>query len=122
MWRGLALAVLLASSAQAEAPKSAIDWLSESLLQPPNFVITPPAHTGHSLDTTSISAMPLEMISRDAAGLLPPEVTGFPRAIWGDTPSEKRRAAAALGYEIRGAGGHVSLQTGVAGANQPPLG
>lgn len=87
MWRGLALAALLASGAQAEAPKSAIDWLSESLLHPPVFVITPPARTGHSLNTTTISAMPLEMISRDAAGLLPPEVTGFPRAIWGNTSS-----------------------------------
>jgi len=78
----------LTSGAQAEPPKSAIDWLSESLLHPPVFVITPPARTGHSLKTPSITTMPLEMISRDAAGLLPPEVTGFPRAIWGDTPSE----------------------------------
>lgn len=87
MWRGLALAALLTSSAQAEAPQSAIDWLSESLLHPPVFVITPPARTGPSLNTTSISVIPLEMISRDSAGLLPPEVTGFPRAIWGNTPS-----------------------------------
>ncbi|NOR62696.1 MAG: hypothetical protein GQ535_09420 [Rhodobacteraceae bacterium] len=87
MWRGLVIAAVLASSAQAEAPKSAIDWLSESLLQPPNFVITPPGRTGHPLNTTQISAMPLEMVSRDAAGLLPPDVTGFPRAIWGDTPT-----------------------------------
>jgi len=87
MWRGFAIAAVLASGAQAEAPKSAIDWLSESLLQPPNFVITPPGRTGLHLHTTQISAMPLEMVSRDAAGLLPPEITGFPRAIWGDTPS-----------------------------------
>ncbi len=88
MWRGLAIAVLLAQGAQAQAPQSAIDWLSESLLQPPNFVITPPGRTGQPFQPTSISAMPLEMISRDAAGLLPPEVTGFPRAIWGDTPPQ----------------------------------
>lgn len=86
MWRGLAIAALLAGGAQAQAPQSAIDWLSESLLQPPNFVISPPGRTGHPLDTT-ISAMPLEMVSRDAAGLLPPEVTGFPRSIWGDLSS-----------------------------------
>ena len=87
MWRGLAMAAVLASAAQAQAPRSAIDWLSESLMQPPNFVITPPGRTGHPLENTPISAMSLDMVSRDAAGLLPPEVTGFPRAIWGDTPS-----------------------------------
>jgi hypothetical protein len=88
MWRGLAIAALLASSAAAQAPRSAIEWLSESLLQPPNFVILPPGRTGHPLNTT-ISSMPLEMVSRDAAGLLPPEVTGFPRAIWGDLASDQ---------------------------------
>ncbi len=87
MWRGLFSAALLASAAAAQTPLSAIDWLSESLLQPPNFVITPPGRTVPPLNTSQISAIPLEMISRDAAGLLPPDVTGFPRAIWGDTPS-----------------------------------
>jgi len=87
MWRGPLIAALLASNAVAQTPQSAIDWLSESLLQPPNFVITPPARSAPMLSTTPISSIPLEMISRDAAGLLPPDVTGFPHAIWGDTPS-----------------------------------
>jgi len=86
MWRGLAMAVLLAGAAHAEPPKSAIDWLSESLLQPPNFVISPPGRTGHG-QSAIITSMPLEMVSRDAAGILPPEITGFPRGIWGDLPS-----------------------------------
>ncbi len=88
MWRGLAIAALLAGAARAEPPKSAIDWLSESLLQPPKFVISPPGRTGHGLDAV-ITSMPLEMVSRDAAGILPPEITGFPRAIWGDLPSDE---------------------------------
>ncbi len=97
MWRGLGIAALLASTAAAEAPKSAIDWLSESLLRPPNFVITPPARTSQPKDTT-ITSMPLDMISRDAAGLLPPEVTGFPRAIWGDiAPADAARLLQAFG-------------------------
>ncbi len=97
MWRGLAIAAALAFPAAAQPPKSAINWLSESLLQPPNFVISPPGRTGHPLDTT-ISALPLEMVSRDAAGLLPPEVTGFPRAIWGELPtSEAARLMQAVG-------------------------
>jgi len=86
MWRGLAIAALLASAVRAEPPKSAIDWLSESLLQPPNFVISPPGRTGHG-QSAIITSMPLEMVSRDAAGILPPEITGFPRAIWGDLSS-----------------------------------
>jgi len=92
MWRGLAMAALLAGAAfltgaaRAEPPKSAINWLSESLLQPPNFVISPPGRTGYSLPTP-ITSMPLEMVSRDAAGLLPPAVTGFPNAIWGNLPA-----------------------------------
>lgn len=94
MWRGLSLAVWLAGSAHAQAPLSAIDWLSESLLQPPNFVISPPGRTGQPLDNSVISSMPLEMVSRDAAGLLPPEITGFPHSIWGDMPT--RAATEAL--------------------------
>lgn len=97
MWRGLAIAALLAGAARAEPPKSAIDWLSESLLQPPNFVISPPGRTGHGQDAV-ITSMPLEMVSRDAAGILPPAVTGFPRAIWGDLPSaEAARLLQAMG-------------------------
>ena len=92
MWRGLALAALIAGGARAEAPHSAIDWLSESLLQPPNFVISPPGRTGQSHSNDTISNMPLEMVSRDAAGLLPPDVTGFPLSIWGDVRTQQATA------------------------------
>lgn len=88
MWRGLAIAALCAQELVAQTPQSAIDWLSESLLQPPNFVISPPGRTGNLMPTSNIITVPLEMISRDAAGLVPPEVSGFPRAIWGDTSTE----------------------------------
>ncbi|MCF6272491.1 MAG: hypothetical protein L3J37_04750 [Rhodobacteraceae bacterium] len=82
---GLAIAFMLATAAQAQPPRSAIDWLSQSLKEPPNFVINPPGRTGHPLNGT-ITTLPLDMVSRDAAGLLPPEITGFPRNLWGDTP------------------------------------
>lgn len=88
MWRALAMAVFFAGSASAQAPRSAIDWLSESLLQPPNFVITPPGRSGHTEDV-SITAVPLDKVSRDAVGLLPPERTGFAGALWGDLTSDE---------------------------------
>ncbi len=100
MWRGFLIVIFWAGAAQAQAqpPRSAIDWLSESLLQPPNFVITPPGRTGHPLDSGPISAVPLETVSRDAAGLLPPDVTGFPPALWGDlTTAEATRLLQSVG-------------------------
>lgn len=89
MWRGLAIAMLVAHSAQAQAPRSAIDWLSESLQQPPNFVITPPNHTRHTFYNTPIVSLPLEKLSLDAVGLLPPEVTGFPLSLWAGVSSSE---------------------------------
>ena len=86
MWRGLAIAALLAGSARAENPLSAIDWLSESILRPPNFVISPPGQS-RPLPELGITSSPLGMVSRDAAGILPPETTGFPLALWGDLPT-----------------------------------
>ncbi len=82
MWRGLAIAIMATQSVQAQTPQSAIDWLSESLQQPPNFVMTPPSHTSHTFYNSPIISMPLEKLSLDAVGLLPPKVTGFPLSLW----------------------------------------
>jgi len=81
--RGLAIAALLAGAARAEDPLSAIDWLTESILQPPNFVMSPPNQSGQ-MAGKQISSLPLGMVSRDAVGILPPKITGFPAALWGD--------------------------------------
>ena len=71
-----------------DAPNSAIEWLSESIQNPPNFSIPPDdsAATGPlisqiALDPSTDFGIP------DAVGLLPPTVTGFPAAFWGVTPS-----------------------------------
>jgi len=81
--RGLAIAALVAQAAQAQDPLSAIDWLSESIMQPPNFVISPP-NIGGQTPSQQISSLPLELLSQDAVGILPPETTGFPTALWGN--------------------------------------
>ncbi len=86
--RVLSALLLSAQAAMAEAPLSAIDWLSESLSQPPNFVIAPPSPSSTRLGS-SIFSSSLDLVSRDAAGLLSPEITGFPARLWGDMPADQ---------------------------------
>ncbi|MCF6304484.1 MAG: hypothetical protein L3J33_03860 [Rhodobacteraceae bacterium] len=86
--RVLSALLLSAQVAIAEAPLSAIDWLSESLSQPPNFVITPPSPPNVML-SSSIFSSSLDLVSRDAAGILPPAITGFPARLWGDMPADQ---------------------------------
>ncbi len=78
-----AIAVALPSA--AEAPLSAIDWLSESVARPAEPVPAnpdePAVTTGARTEDIAVSA--LDGPSPDAAGLLAPAVTGLPRALWG---------------------------------------
>ncbi len=87
--RQVLIAVLTAATLtqplQAEAPLSAIDWLSKSLVTP---AAQPkpdePAVTGQGgavpdAVTTSI----LGQASLDSVGILPQQVTGLPRNLWG---------------------------------------
>lgn len=87
----VALALCLAGTlAQAQdndgAPMSAIDWLSQSIALPdtvalpPLEIDEPPVAT--SADTPQIIVTPLDRMSPDATGLLPPSLTGLPRSLW----------------------------------------
>lgn len=92
----LILALLLtASAARAEAPLSAIDWLSESVSSPAagspatNGSVTLPPPSDEPA-VTSDSALPGDVAvsviggpSPDAVGLLSPAATGFPQDLWG---------------------------------------
>jgi hypothetical protein len=90
MWirPGLALALMagLSLPAGAEAPLSAIDWLSESVALPPEAqpgqAPYEPA-TSRGIAPEDIAVSVLDGPSPDAAGLLAPSVTGLPRALWG---------------------------------------
>lgn len=86
MHRALALAAgLLALPALAQAPISAIGWLSESIKNPPPFEIAPeqpPLVPTLSLEVAEKKY--LMGVSPDAIGLLAPSVTGFPANMWGD--------------------------------------
>lgn len=80
----LALLALVLSSAAArsETPLSAIDWLSQSLVQPAVQALPPePPVTPQNED--SVSTQSLNLGSTDSLGVLTPLVTGLPQALWG---------------------------------------
>lgn len=96
-----ALAILSGSSGlRAEAPLSAIDWLSESVSTPASAPAATPAVpdeapiTQDALPedvTTSVLGAP----SPDALGVLSPKLTGLPAALWGDASVAEVRDAIA---------------------------
>jgi hypothetical protein len=92
---GVVLALLMMLPASAEAPLSAIDWLSQSVA---------PAATGASVATATdpaaaltgeppvapegalpsdVATTSLDAPAPDAAGLISPAVSGLPRGFWG---------------------------------------
>ncbi|MEI6097863.1 MAG: hypothetical protein WCS20_06100 [Alphaproteobacteria bacterium] len=77
----------LAGTARAEAPLSAIDWLSKSLVTPavqalPRVTEPPVGRVGAAVPD-SVTTSVLGQVGLDAVGILPPQVTGLPRALWG---------------------------------------
>ena len=70
-------------AAAAEKPMSAINWLSESVATP--VAAPPPAEAPVSGPVTvpQVAVTVLGQPNLDAAGVLPPAVTGLPRALWG---------------------------------------
>jgi hypothetical protein len=82
------IAAVLATGAQAEQPLSAIDWLSQSVAAPPQGgTATPPAGQPATATrgpvTENVSVSVIGGTSANATGLLPPQVTGLPPALWG---------------------------------------
>jgi hypothetical protein len=83
---GVLLAALAwAAPARAEAPLSAIDWLSQSVATPAALPAPPPEEppvTGGALPE-DIAVSSLDGPAPDGIGLLPPAVTGLPADLWG---------------------------------------
>lgn len=71
--------------AVAQAPLSAIEWLSESISDPPKFQVPPdtPPLVEPLIQDISIKKG-LTPVSPDAIGLLSPSLTGFSANLWGD--------------------------------------
>ncbi len=84
----LTLLVYIGASAQAQAPLSAIEWLTESIKDPPNFEIQSESEPLIELLAQAISVKKgMAPVSPDAIGLLSPAVTGFSADLWGDMPA-----------------------------------
>ncbi|WP_136682830.1 hypothetical protein [Falsirhodobacter xinxiangensis] len=71
--------------AHAEAPLSAIDWLSQSVTTPVVMPAPKPAEPAVSTSPLPghVAVTPLDGPSADGAGLLTPRQTGLPRNLWG---------------------------------------
>lgn len=83
-----ALACLATSPARAQAPISAIDWLSDVIQQPP--AESPRGDdVAPSASVPPVEVRPLEELAIDGVGLVPTSVSGLPRAFWGTTPAEE---------------------------------
>ena len=93
-----------AHAQESAAPLSAIDWLSSTISAPaPNASVAntaPPQNeppiTGGIEPAQTISTKVLGGPSLDSVGILPASSTGFPRALWGETPAMD--VAAAIGH------------------------
>ncbi len=83
----LFIAGICAAPASAEAPLSAIDWLSQSVSEPAMPVALPVPKTNGLAPDATISVKPIGESSIDGVGLLPVSRTGFPRDLWGGTPT-----------------------------------
>ena len=79
-----ALSCLLSGTVvHAEAPLSAIDWLSQSVATPAVAAVPPePAVSGNALPS-DVAVTVIGSPSPDAVGLLSSQVTGLPRNLWG---------------------------------------
>ena len=79
----LAASIFVSNAAQAEAPLSAIDWLSKSVATPAAPpAIQEPAISGNALPS-DVAVSVIGGPSLDATGLLLPEKTGLPANLWG---------------------------------------
>lgn len=79
-------------------PLAAIDWLSDSLRDPPAASDGPEPPTTRSATVPGVTVTALEAPDPEAAGLLQPAVTGLPAAPWSATPrAEVEQALARIG-------------------------
>ena len=75
----------LALPARAEAPLSAIDWLSQSIVTPAAqpLPVEPAVSPEGAALPENVTTSVLGQASLDAVGILPPQITGLPRNLWG---------------------------------------
>ncbi len=79
----LSLVLAGPQAAWAEAPMSAIDWLSESVSTAAVAVAPAEPPVSGPVTVPEVAVTVLGQPTLDAAGVLPSSVTGLPRALWG---------------------------------------
>jgi hypothetical protein len=75
----------MAQTPATEAPLSAIDWLSNTVIEPRIAAPFNGAPVAEEITTEAIDIAPLDTLAIDGVGLLPTRVTGLPAAFWGPT-------------------------------------
>ncbi|MBD3765078.1 MAG: hypothetical protein IE927_10195, partial [Rhodobacterales bacterium] len=121
-WRAGAVCAALAAAAGpgAAQPLSAIDWLSQSVaVPPPPPAPREPGVTG-SAAPEPIAVSPLDGPVADAAGLLAPQVTGLPAALWGPGRTEDIVTALSRDRPDLLPGARALFQTLLLAEAQPP--
>lgn len=86
---------VFAAPLAAEEPLSAIDWLSKSVTAPvpaaapvrPTVAPEPPVAKQGTAVPGAVTVEVIGDINIDKVGILPPTVTGFPKALWGNARS-----------------------------------
>ena len=81
------------AAAPAETPLSAIPWLSDSLKEarPAPRPRAPAPEAPRAAGAGEISVTALAPVRRDSVGLVKPEATGLPRALWGPASAHRVR-------------------------------
>ncbi|MFN3936900.1 MAG: hypothetical protein ACK4KW_04900 [Gemmobacter sp.] len=85
----LSVVLALAGPLAAEAPMSAIDWLSDTVARPPPEPEPPsdPDIAGRPLE--DIATTVIEAAARDAVGVLSTAATGLPRGFWAASETDR---------------------------------
>ena len=95
---GLTIAIAVALPGAADAPRSAIPWLSQSIREsrpipqdPTWTAVQPPPETLSPFTTGEIVTTRLDDPIKDGIGILGPQETGFPEDIWGKSSALRVR-------------------------------
>lgn len=78
----------LRAEPQAGKPLSAIQWLSQSVTAPMTTKPPVPSQPGSVLPQAVSTSVLRKGPALDAVGLVPVKTTGFPRDLWGKTPTD----------------------------------
>ncbi len=105
---------------QSDAPLSAIDWLSDTVVEPSIPAPLDGVPVANAITTEAIDIAPLDTLAIDGVGLLPSRVTGLPSAFWGPTSvDDLKRLLADLSNDMPGPARDLLFRILLAELNPP---